>query len=57
MKAVKSEIAKQDIVMADKMVPNCVYSGFCRELNCCGYVNTEAYQKELETYRKKNYDD
>ena len=28
-----------------------------RKLNCCGYINTEAYQKELETYRKKNYDD
>lgn len=54
-KAVKAEIAKQDKVMADKMVPNCCYSGFCRELNCCGYINTEAYKKELENYRKINY--
>ena len=54
-RAVKSEITKQDKVMADKMVPNCVYSGFCREFNCCGYVNTEAYKKELESYRRKEY--
>ena len=54
-RAVKSEITKQDKVMADKMVPNCVYSGFCRELNCCGYINTEAYKKELESYRRKEY--
>jgi hypothetical protein len=52
---VKDEIAKQDKVMADKMVRNCVYSGFCRELNCCGFVNTPAFQKELETYRKTQY--
>lgn len=54
-KAVKSEIAKFDKVMADKMTSNCVYSGFCRELKCCGYINTEAYKKELETYRKTDY--
>lgn len=54
---VKDEIAKQDKVMADKMVPNCVYSGFCRELNCCGYVNTKKYKEELENYRKTNYEE
>ena len=47
-RAVKSEIAKQDEVMADKMVPNCVYSGFCRELNCCGYVNKTLTLNERE---------
>ena len=52
---VKDEIAKQDVIMADKMVPNCVYSGFCRELKCCGYVNTRKYQEELEKYRKTDY--
>lgn len=49
---VKKEMWKVDPVMASKMVPNCVYSGFCRELNCCGYYNTEAFKKELEEYRK-----
>lgn len=53
--AVKDEIRKFDNVMADKMVRNCVYCGFCPEMNCCGFVNSEQYQKELETYRKKEY--
>lgn len=50
--AVKKEMKNVDPVMASKMVPNCVYSGFCRELNCCGYCNTEKFKKELEEYRK-----
>ena len=53
---VKDEIRKFDPVMADKMVRNCVYCGFCPELKCCGFVNTEEYKKELEAYRKKDYD-
>lgn len=31
----------------------CVYRGFCSEMNCCGYDKTEAFQKELEEYRRK----
>lgn len=54
-KAVKSEIEKFDEVVADKMVPNCVYSGFCRELKCCGYCHTKAFEEELEKYRKTDY--
>lgn len=53
---VKEKIAEQDEVMADKMVPNCVYSGFCREMKCCGYVNTDNYKEEIEKYRKRDYD-
>ena len=53
---VKDEIAKQDEVMADKMVRNCVYCGFCPEMNCCGFINTPQFQKELEKYRKTNYE-
>ena len=53
--AVKNEIMKTDPVMASKMVRNCVYSGFCRELKCCGYVNTESFKKEVEEYRKTEY--
>lgn len=53
---VKDEIAKQDEVMADKMVRNCVYCGFCPEMNCCGFVNTPQFQKELEKYRKTDYE-
>lgn len=54
---VKEKMKEIDPVLADKMVPNCVYSGFCREGdNCCGYVNTEQFKKALEEYRYKRYD-
>lgn len=53
---VKDEIAKFDPVMADKMRRECVYRGFCPELSCCGYCKTEAFQKELEEYRKTDYE-
>ena len=49
--AVKEEMWKVDPVMASKMVPNCVYSGFCRELNCCGYCKTKAFEEEVAKYR------
>jgi hypothetical protein len=32
-------------------VRECTYRGFCPELMCCGYVETEAYNKELKSYR------
>jgi hypothetical protein len=42
-----------DPILAEKCVPECVYRGFCPETDrCCGYVNTEAYKKRLEEYRK-----
>lgn len=54
---VRDEIKKQDPVLAEKMVPECLYRGFCPEWrNCCGYVNTDAYKKALETYRNTHYD-
>lgn len=48
---VKDAVAEQDKVLASVMVRECVYRGFCPEFTCCGYVNTPAYQKELEEYR------
>ena len=42
-----------DPILAEKCVPECLYRGFCSEFDrCCGYVNTEAYKKRLEEYRK-----
>lgn len=42
-----------DPILAEKCVPECVYRSFCPEFDrCCGYVNTESYQKRLEEYRK-----
>ena len=49
---VKEAIVEIDPVMASKMVPECIYRGFCPEfLSPCGYSKTEKYQKELLKYR------
>ena len=50
-------IRKIDPVMADKCVPNCVFRGFCPELNPCGYAKTEAFKKALEKYRSTDYEE
>lgn len=55
-KQVQDAIRKVDPVMADKMVPECIYRGFCPEfMNPCGYANTEKYKQDLERYRNTNY--
>ena len=42
-----------DPILAEKCVPECLYRNFCPETKrCCGYVNTEAYKKRLEEYRR-----
>lgn len=57
-KQVKEGVRKVDPVMADKMVPECIYRGFCPEfMNPCGYANTEKYQQDLKRYRSTNYDE
>lgn len=49
---VKAAIAEVDPVMASKMVPECIYRGFCPEfMNPCGYSKTDKYKKDLEIYR------
>lgn len=50
---VKAAIAKIDPIMASKMVPECIYRGFCPEfMNPCGYSKTKKYKKDLEEYRR-----
>ena len=49
---VKAEVNKYDPILASVMVKECIYRGFCPELKCCGYTETEAFKKELEEYRK-----
>ena len=56
-KQVQDAIREVDPVMADKMVPECIYRGFCPEfMNPCGYANTEKYQQDLKRYRSTDYD-
>lgn len=52
-KKVKEAVAKVDPIMAAKMVPNCVFRGFCPELKCCGYCNSPKFLDELQEYRKE----
>ena len=53
---VKEAIREIDPIMADKMVPECIYRGFCPEfMNPCGYSKTEKYQQDLEKYRNTDY--
>lgn len=57
-KQVQDAIREVDPVMADKMVPECIYRGFCPEfMNPCGYANTEKYQQDLKRYRSIDYDE
>ena len=49
---VKDEVAKVEPELANCMVKECVYRGFCPEMFSCGYNKTEAFKKELEEYRK-----
>ena len=55
-KQVKEAIREKDPVMASKMVPECLYRGFCPEfMNPCGYANTRKYQEDLIKYRSTEY--
>ena len=55
-KQVKEAIREVDPIMADKMVPECIYRGFCPEfINPCGYANTQKYQDDLTNYRNTDY--
>ena len=49
---VKDEVAKVEPELASCMVKDCIYRGHCYEMFSCGYHKTEAFQKELNEYRK-----
>ena len=50
-------VGQIDPIMAEKCVPNCVYRGFCPELESCGFVNSQKFKELLEKYRNTNYDE
>lgn len=55
-KQVQESIRKVDPIMAEKMVPECIYRGFCPEfMNPCGYSETPQYQEALKKYRNTKY--
>ena len=47
---VKDKVAEKEPQLARCMVRECVYRGFCPEMFGCGFVKTEAYQKERKEY-------
>ena len=55
-KQVVEKIREIDPVLADKLVPECIYRGFCPEfMHSCGYANTEKFQEDLKKYRNTDY--
>lgn len=56
-KQVKEEVRKVDPILADKMVPECLYRGFCPEfMSSCGYSKTNKFQEDLIKYRNTKYE-
>lgn len=54
---VKKEVAKHEPILAEKMVQECLYRGFCPEFfNGCGYDKTAKFQEDLKKYRNVNYE-
>jgi thymidylate synthase ThyX len=51
MQAMKEEVSKRDKFLAEVMVKECVYRGYCPEMNPCGYAETEKFEEDLEEYR------
>lgn len=50
-RAVKEAIREVDPIIADFMQPNCIYRGFCPEMESCGLWKTEKFAKRLKDYR------
>ena len=51
MEAIKKEVEKKDPIMAEVMVKECVYRGYCPEMWSCGYDKTDKFKEEVEKYR------
>ena len=51
MEAIKEEVSKKDPFVARVMVKECVYRGFCPEMQPCGYDKTDSFKKEVKNYR------
>ena len=56
-KLVMDELSKVDPILKNKCVPECVYRGFCPELQSCGYWKTVQFKKDLAEYRRTKYGD
>lgn len=50
--AVKDRVNEIEPELASCMVRECIYRGFCPEMQSCGFYKTEQFQKELAEYRR-----
>lgn len=50
--AVKKAVSDIEPAVAEHMVRECVYRGFCPERTKCGFTKTEKFSTDLEKYRK-----
>jgi hypothetical protein len=51
MRMIVDGVRKVDPELADRMVPECIYRGFCPEMRSCGYSKTEDANHILDKYR------
>ena len=56
MQDMKKEVEKVDPFVAEVMVRECVYRGFCPEMQGCNYDKTEEFKKEVKRYRHPEAD-
>lgn len=49
-RAVIDALKEYEPELVSVCVPECVYRGFCPEMNCCGFCNTEQYREMKEVY-------
>lgn len=55
-KQLVAKIKEKDPILADKIVPECLYRGFCPEfMTPCGYAKTEKFLEDLKKYRSTEY--
>ena len=52
MNSIKEAVKKIDPIVAEFMVPNCIYRRFCPESNGCGFSNTPIFNNLCNFYRK-----
>lgn len=48
---VKDKVKESEPELANCMVKECIYRGFCPEIFGCGFDKTEEFQKQLVVYR------
>lgn len=50
-----SELADIEPILAKYCVPNCLYKGFCPEIQSCGKINSSEYKRWREDYESLSY--